>query len=742
MSIQTSFIGDAMCTNPPSANLAPRLSDINLALTEWLEQDFLDQPKIVRLALAFARLGLRVCPLDGNRAGKGFKSPWKLGSGGWNNATTDVEKILSWDWSGSLLGAFPCSIDHLVIDIDEGLPSDQHRDWIEQRLGSPASSYNTNGTHKGTHHWYRIGPNAVGCDLNQEDVDDVIVDVLWQKKGVVVWSPEILFYDLLEDRKKLEAGERQSDAVTGQIITNRFSKETTKPVSKNQSSSNTGVKPDASWWLDASKKLNLAKKGKELVGPCPDCGGTDRFHVTVEGERSGLFGCRKCEGYVNILKAAGWEIRQKAVIQDLSEMTISEAWVQECGQDWKFVVSSLKGGNWARWTGSYWKKVHNVEVFGSVRKFITSIPSSCPGMRRGAFATGVEKFVRDQCLEYEENFDNEPLLLNCPDGVIDLQSGNLIPHDPRQQRFMQIAGASPAKEKPKLWLDALNIWTNNDSELQKFFQVLAGLMLRGDNIAQIFAIFIGVGSNGKSIFVDTISKVLKDYASTASSSLFKKTKHDQHPTELYALKGSRFVIVPELGTNFVLDEELLKRMTGNDLVSARAMRQDPESFRPMAVPVLCCNQLPAIRDVGISMQRRALIVPFDTVIQEQDQDPELDKKLEQELPAIFNWMIEGHLVYLKEGLVKPQCVQDANTEYFHAQDQLGRFFTECLVQAPDASISVSDVYQRYRKWAESQGEFFTELQNKFSKELHSRYPCVRKVKKKNVWHWVGLDLNF
>ncbi|MCY3986423.1 MAG: hypothetical protein OXF23_05205 [Candidatus Dadabacteria bacterium] len=54
--------------------------------------------------------------------------------------------------------------------------------------------------------------------------------------------------------------------------------------------------------------LELKRKGSELVGPCPSCGGTDRFHVRREGQRA-IVGCRGCidgggTGFSAVLRAA------------------------------------------------------------------------------------------------------------------------------------------------------------------------------------------------------------------------------------------------------------------------------------------------------------------------------------------------------------------------------------------------------------------------------------------------------
>ena len=46
-------------------------------------------------------------------------------------------------------------------------------------------------------------------------------------------------------------------------------------------------RPDGATIADA---LGLRRRGSEWVGPCPRCGGTDRFHVRADG----VFGCRVC----------------------------------------------------------------------------------------------------------------------------------------------------------------------------------------------------------------------------------------------------------------------------------------------------------------------------------------------------------------------------------------------------------------------------------------------------------------
>ena len=68
--------------------------------------------------------------------------------------------------------------------------------------------------------------------------------------------------------------------------------------------------PVPSWadWCDRSDALGLRMDSGELVGPCPSCGGDDRFHIRRRGPDA-LVGCRGCidgggTGFGAVLRAA------------------------------------------------------------------------------------------------------------------------------------------------------------------------------------------------------------------------------------------------------------------------------------------------------------------------------------------------------------------------------------------------------------------------------------------------------
>ena len=63
-------------------------------------------------------------------------------------------------------------------------------------------------------------------------------------------------------------------------------------------------------WQDSAESLGLSNRSGELSGPCPSCGGTDRFHVRRARDGHGAaVGCRGCidgggDGFGGVLRVA------------------------------------------------------------------------------------------------------------------------------------------------------------------------------------------------------------------------------------------------------------------------------------------------------------------------------------------------------------------------------------------------------------------------------------------------------
>ena len=299
-------------------------------------------------------------------------------------------------------------------------------------------------------------------------------------------------------------------------------------------------------------------------------------------------------------------------------------------------------------------------------------------------------------------FDADPYRLCVKNGVVDLKTGDLLPHGP-ELRMLKRAGASYSLDaKCPTWMAHLNRIFAGDSDLVMFLQVLFGYALTGLSIEQVFAIFHGGGANGKSVTLHLMDQAMADYACSADASTFSRHKSDAIRNDLARLNGARLVTTFERGTRQTLDEETIKRLTGGDKITARFLHQEAFEYTPQFLIVMSTNAKPTVDSADYAIKRRVLLVPFGVTIPDDEQDKFLEQKLQAELDGILTWGVLGATMYCDGGLTVPESVSAATQQYRNEMDPL-QGFAEYLCPDPTAWISAAEVRSALERWAKEDG---------------------------------------
>lgn len=286
----------------------------------------------------------------------------------------------------------------------------------------------------------------------------------------------------------------------------------------------------------------------------------------------------------------------------------------------------------------------------------------------------------------------------------------LRPHD----RADQIAKLSPvvydpAAQCPK-WIAFLDRFQPNTA-IRKFLQCYHGYAFTGATGEQCLVFNHGLGANGKSTFVDAISRLMGDYALTLSFESLAgdgARRGDQASPDLARLPGARLVRAsePERGVNF--KESLLKSLTGGEPMLVRHLHKGFFEFRPTFKLVLSGNHKPEIGGVDHGIWRRMRLVPWSVTIPDAERRPIEDVLAEfwEERSGILNWLIDGALMYLRDGLVVPAEIAEATNDYREEMDTVGGFVADCVEVVPladdqkPAIVAAREMYEAFQAWCE------------------------------------------
>jgi putative DNA primase/helicase len=340
-----------------------------------------------------------------------------------------------------------------------------------------------------------------------------------------------------------------------------------------------------------------------------------------------------------------------------------------------------------------------------------------------------------------EQLDRDIYILNCMNGIVDLRTGELHPHD-RSKLCTKVTAVEVDFDRgcPQ-WHAFLNEACNGDMELKAYLQRLAGYSATGSVKEHVLAFAHGSGGNGKGTFLGAVGAILGDYAAVASADVFLASNNQRHPTELAALMGARLVHAQEIDPSRKWDEAKVKSLTGGDKISARFMRQDLFTFDPQFTLVIAGNTKPEITNVDDAMRRRMHLIPFETKPARKDVD--LPDKLKEEYPAILAWVVEGAKLWLAEGLNPPEVVVRATQEYLEGEDALGRWIEERCVVNPNSEMGTTDAFNDFRDWArqsnEAKGKDWS--QRKFSAEMRAKgYEIAKDRASRTKRVFRGLEL--
>ena len=302
---------------------------------------------------------------------------------------------------------------------------------------------------------------------------------------------------------------------------------------------------------------------------------------------------------------------------------------------------------------------------------------------------------------------------------------NYVPYDPNDPRQHEIAD----------FLDKLF----PNKELRRHVLKLLASCLEGMNREQFYYFFTGAGSNGKSRLITLMKFVLGDYQTSVAATVLTRKRPESGAAnpDIMRMKGKRFIYSQEPDDREPLNTSRMKQFSGEDMIEARGLFQDQESFKIMGKMFMMCNTKPPINSMDEGTWRRIRVVPFESQFRRESHPDYIAKKpniylIDENLDEkMLNWRepflaLLVHIFetqYIPEGLMpEPGIIKEASDKYKSDHDTFAKFRGERIRELRDGfqevtheQVSLKDIARCYKRWATATGAkqmSLSELENR------------------------------
>lgn len=307
-------------------------------------------------------------------------------------------------------------------------------------------------------------------------------------------------------------------------------------------------------------------------------------------------------------------------------------------------------------------------------------------------------------LKYSDDNGMKPGLLHFPNCIIDIEEGKM--YDPTHEIFslVQIPYEYDANADAPKFKAFLNDIFEGDQERIDLVQEIMGTCLYYDDIMQKLIIFLGTGSNGKSLLANIIKKMLgeKNVSAIALDNLSAGRFAKQN------LDRKLLNISSETKTEKLYSTADLKSLTGGDSVEIEEKFEKSYTTEIHTKFILLANDMIQTKDYSDGFYRRLMIIPFNQCYHDLSpnekpeegvcyKNAELEYELEEELPGIFNFAYEGlmRIVENNYNFTYSSACEEALEHYKNEHNVVKAFYNECIETdniSPKSCTKKSNVY--------------------------------------------------
>ena len=308
-----------------------------------------------------------------------------------------------------------------------------------------------------------------------------------------------------------------------------------------------------------------------------------------------------------------------------------------------------------------------------------------------------------------------------------------------------------------------------DRELLDYLQRLCGYWMTFEVSDKAFYLLVGVSDCGKSHLIKRFQTILRQRVTPCSRDVFVRKGNGKigdlsnHQTYLLTLtEPVSLVYLQELGEGNVLNSEVVKSLTGDDLIKFRgAYDRKEKGLEVRCKIVIGSNLMPMLNGGDDGLKTRLRRIPFqnkhvgDHIPRaEKIANEEMLSRLDQQggINATFAWWLEGARKVLSDfeagerRLEVPNTIKEVTNEFLSDTDSFKHFLETCCHIWNESSGDKKEDYKYSRSALQSDFKTFCDSFDYNGIQRLSKSQIVDRIRQRFPWQkergdWIGIRSN-
>jgi putative DNA primase/helicase len=371
-------------------------------------------------------------------------------------------------------------------------------------------------------------------------------------------------------------------------------------------------------------------------------------------------------------------------------------------------IQLTESGAFYEYTGTHWVPLSEVRLRGELQQIAKHLKAQSKktlvSMVSDALSALRDYLGSEPILAMDEA---RPMMINCLNGELWFSADGeveLRAHMPESQQLSCLPYAyDPSATCPVFDQTLLEIFAQakDPGEMVRHASELLGYAIQPSRPFPCFWLLIGHGANGKSKFMETLTKLVgTDHMHNVEMASFGKDRFS-----LSQLPGKLVMLDDDIKMDTRLPDGLLKKISESKLLTVRQpYGKQSFTFLSTALPIMVGNHYPQCSDLSEGLVRRAMVLPFQRQFAKAEQDPaKFEYIWKHEMPGVLNRAIAGYQrVMQRQGFQPPvECVE-AQKDFLAHSNPLYCFIMECVEEKTGSRILLKEFRATYEIWAKQQ----------------------------------------